>query len=286
MLTFFGSDRFYPLPTSVSCKKNHLGVIICQSSTIRLKLPSGSSAKMARFLFRMLFAAYSLASVSATSPFITLRVRMADGTVERLQASDTLPLAEALSPVTKGLKDKNVSIVTGSSSSKLDTSKTVQELGLKHGSLLSLVSAKTKTKKELTQKKQPSTSAFRYSPFPDLAKDYKTALRKRLAKRSSGSSYSDIADIQSAMHVVEHQATGPVLRVYMCRVSAERFATKGGSCALLLGNFQRERVKARSSHHLVNSHVGQEFKRDACGVVAGTGTSWLDLFVSRRSAQG
>ena len=170
--------------------------------------------------------------------------------MQRLQVTndkEDLTLQDALRPLLSKNSDK-LSILMGSK--KLDGSKTLVELGLKHGSLLTLANNQKKSgSSQLTQRKKEEPSA-RFDPFPDLAKDYKAAMRKRLISRNTGSSYADLADLQSALHTVEPQGKGPLLRVYMCRTSAERFATKGGDCALLLGSFQRERIKPRAKTSL------------------------------------
>ena len=196
-----------------------------------------------------------------------LRVRMADGSMERLQippgAETTMSLQAALAGLISDDEDKdNLTIRIGSSTVE-DDSQTLAALGLKRGSLISLVSQKNTEKTSKPQEPYFSSPVSdRWDPFPDIAKDYHKAVRKTKTRRSSqsGMSYGDLANLQSSMHLVEPQPEGPVKRVYMCANSAQRFqancykkAKNEFECrtALLLGTVQRERAdlkqKARTS---------------------------------------
>lgn len=191
-----------------------------------------------------------------------LRVRLEDGTMERIQIppgqESILSIKQAVSKVTSNME--GLSILFGSSPIS-DDSMTLTELGLKHGSLVTLHHQKSSTSSSssLKQKKQGAKTitkkSDRWDPFPELAKDYESAKRHTARRRSAGSgmSYGDLAKLQSSLHTVEPQPTGPFQRVYMCRKSAERFQA---SClsqktqsyhnrvGLLLGNISRERVDA------------------------------------------
>jgi hypothetical protein len=195
--------------------------------------------------------------------------------MERVQvASDGLTLKEALTPVAR--RDEKVSITTtrGSTTQLLDDAKTLSELGLKHGSLIQLSSttgAKPLIKKTLTKKvKTEETKKERFDPFPDLAKDYEAVLRKTKAKRG-GMSYGTLASLQEALHTVEPQQEGKLKRIYMCRVSAERFQSNGitvnkkkkrqdisARVGLLLGTIQRERVDTKPKPRTSLSSISED----------------------------
>lgn len=204
---------------------------------------------------------------------IVLRVRLANGSMERIQleegSEETLTLGDVLKPlgVTSG-----ASVKIGATTTK-SKEKNLKELEIKHGSLITVLPPP----KSLSESQPVSRIAARkaavareWDPYPDLAKDYESVMLKTKTKRSSGRgmSYSDISKLQSSLHVVDPQKEGPLLRVYMCKFSAERFYSNGVVTAkkkgkptkqsfesrlgLLLGTIQRERVdrkpkKARTS---------------------------------------
>jgi hypothetical protein len=188
--------------------------------------------------------------------------------MERIQIADPglfdkMTLQEALSAVpSDAVQD---TLIQSGGLAITDYSKTLAELGLGHGSLLTVISKK----KKATKQQSPSFAAKKtesFDPFPDLAKDYETALVRARTRRSNsrGMSFSTMASIQDAMHTVEPQPEGKIKRVYMCATSAARFqsncivTSKKNSkphienrVGLLLGTVQRERVnskpKARTS---------------------------------------
>jgi hypothetical protein len=164
---------------------------------------------------------------------------------------------------------ENDTIKVGNQAVNSNDGRTLKDLGIQHGSIITVVPNVTS---------RPPSGASRFSkskqdsqvwdPFPDLAKDYSQALLKTKRRRSSqnGMSYGDIAQLQSSLHVIEPQKEGPLKRLYMCQVSAERFRNNGRMqkkgqskpdiscrCGLLLGTIQQERVdqhrpkKARTS---------------------------------------
>jgi ribosome-binding protein aMBF1 (putative translation factor) len=190
-----------------------------------------------------------------------LRVRLEDGTMERIQVppgqESILSIKQAVSKVTSNIE--GLSILFGSSPIS-DDSMTLTELGLKHGSLVTLLSSSPKQKKKgessITKTIQKTKESDRWDPFPEIAKDYESAVRNTKRRRSTGSgmSYGDLAKLQSSLHTVEPQPEGPFQRVYMCRKSAERFQkdclsqktqSYHNRVGLLLGNISRERVDAR-----------------------------------------
>ena len=203
---------------------------------------------------------------------IVLRIRLADGSMERVQIEegkeDSLTLDDILRPFDVP-NDASIQ-VSGAHANTKDSI-----ANLKHGSMITVVppsKPSTIEKQEsrfakLRSKKSTEGGEGDWNPYPDLAKDYDSLLLKTKSKRFSGGkmSYSDISKLQSALHVVEPQKDGPLKRVYMCRVSAERFYSngvtkakgkkKGSSGAstgtaqcrvgLLLGTIQTERVDKR-----------------------------------------
>jgi hypothetical protein len=185
-------------------------------------------------------------------------------------AEDTMTIGDILKPFS--IEDDATIQVAGSSTKVIeDTSNTLlASLPVKHGSLITIQSSTSSNTKKPTESRfsQLKVEHRSWDPFPDLAKDYEHALLKSKTQRASSKSmsYKAIAQLQSALHVVEAQPEGPLKRVYMCRYSAERFHVngmvkkkekndKGGVLSrvgLLLGTVQRERVdksprKARTS---------------------------------------
>jgi hypothetical protein len=175
-------------------------------------------------------------------------------------SEDTTTLSKILSPLSQ---DDKATVQVGTTTIK-DTSQTLSSLGLKHGSLIKITPPRPASKTAQASRFKIEKSN-RFDPFPDLARDYQMAIRRKAQRGTTGKmSYGDLAHVQSALHVVEPQPEGPLKRVYMCRVSAERFqsncivATKNkkpsiaSRVALLFGTIQRERVdlkpvKARTS---------------------------------------
>lgn len=210
----------------------------------------------------------AISAGASSQPGIVLRVRTTNGSIERLQippgAQDSMSLKDALS-VLLSSSDEKPAIKIGSSMVD-DDSQTIANLGLKQGSLISLMKkdgGNQKTRKQDTYfASKTQKTRDRWDPFPDLAKDYDTAVRKTKTRRNSqnGMSYGDLANLQSSLHVIEPQQEGTLKRVYMCAKSAHRLHDNGFKknkkefecrTALLLGTIQRERVelkpKARTS---------------------------------------
>lgn len=186
---------------------------------------------------------------------------------------------------------------------EVDPSKTVSELGLRHGSLVSVVppprpkpTAEEKAAAALAAAKDAATKSDRWDPFPSLAKSsgYSSQARRTKAvsrARSGGMSYSAISDLRSSMHEVEPQNEGSVKRIYMCTTSADRFrdgchvvptkkqmkaAAKAGRpkpqietrnrCALLFGTAATERVDQKREK-VRTSLSTPLYEREMCQVV-------------------
>jgi hypothetical protein len=204
-----------------------------------------------------------MASASSASNGIIIRIRLGDGSMEKVQvptgAEESMTVSEILGPFS--VPDGS-SIQAGNSKVEDATSSTLAGLGLKHGSIITITSP-TSQKPAESRFSQLVPDSNIWNPFPDLAKDYKQALLKTKTRRSSqkGMSYADIARLQSSLHTVDPQPEGPLKRVYMCKHSAERFQSNGilakqkgiqVRVGLLLGTIQTERVqktpkKARTS---------------------------------------
>ena len=151
----------------------------------------------------------------------------------------------------------------------LETS--LEDLGFKHGSLVTIHSHTNKDVSSQPPKSKMRTSNKqqhrRFDPFPELAKDYDTALRNAKIRRNTAggsTSYSTLAALQSSLHTVEPQSIGTIQRIYMCHVAAAKFharcsnkdptsASSRNGVALLLGTITTERKdlhqpkKARTS---------------------------------------
>lgn len=112
-----------------------------------------------------------------------------------------------------------------------DREKTASELGLKHGSMITILPPmdnKGAAASDESGDKNSNEEIDRYDPFPDLAKSYSYSAVSRRARAMSrgvsrGMTYGDISRVRSAMHAVGPQSKGPLTRVYVCQVGAARF---------------------------------------------------------------
>ena len=136
----------------------------------------------------------------------------------------------------------------------------LDELGFKHGSLVTIQSNNSRKDIATSKRDSPQTKSKwntsnkqhhqRFDPYPELAKDYDTALRNAKIRRNTAgglTSYSTLAALQSSLHTVEPQSVGTIQRVYMCHVAAAKFQARattssgGNGMALLLGTITTER---------------------------------------------
>ena len=180
-----------------------------------------------------------------------LRIRFHDGTMQKIQIppgkEDEITLAQALSPFQLSSNDNTIQIGSDLIS---NVSQTLSMLKLKHGSLIALGTKKrneTKISQTTTTPTTTTTTAKKrgFDPYPELAKDYTAALRTK-TRRRGGMTYGDLALLQSSLHIVEPQPKGPIERIYMCRISAERFIpTNQPRMGLLLGTIAKERLDTR-----------------------------------------
>ena len=173
------------------------------------------------------------------------RVAVPKGSEDEMTLADVLSRASAsatagnenkgMNGVQKGLK---ITIGQGPAQREIDDeskSKTVSELGLKQGTIVTLVppgqsgsSGMTKaTKPKLPLAVGDASDSDRFDPFPDLAKPaaHSAAARRlrALSHSSRGTSYDQISKLREYMHNVEPQPEGSVKRVYVCTRSADRF---------------------------------------------------------------
>mmetsp|Transcript_24212 Transcript_24212/g.67066 ORF Transcript_24212/g.67066 Transcript_24212/m.67066 type:complete len:555 (-) Transcript_24212:92-1756(-) len=227
-------------------------------------------------LLLLVLLSCSLPSYASTNPSsMVLRVRLADGSMERIQVDegkeDTLTLEDVLKPF--GVPD-DASVAIGTTKNA-EKGEILAKLGIRHGSMITVLAPKVKMTSggggggddkpisRFSKRKAEASKRGGWNPYPDLAKDYDSLVLETAKRRSSrqAMSYSDISKLQSSLHVLEPQQEGPLLRVYMCRVSAERFYSNGVVAAskkskkkqpqyncrvgLLLGTIQRERVDQR-----------------------------------------
>ncbi|KAL9179419.1 hypothetical protein ACHAXT_008709 [Thalassiosira profunda] len=200
---------------------------------------------MRRLHSLLLLAIAILASAGAAGPTV-LRIRTASGPVLRVplpneDASTTLSSILAAAGVEPddaakcqvGLPGKaggGDPDILDLSPESADAQKTAAELGLKHGSLITILPPPMDkpSKTDAASASIKEEDADRFDPFPDLAKStsYSAASRRSRALSrgvSRGRTYGDISRVRSTMHAVEPQSKGPLTRVYVCQVGAARF---------------------------------------------------------------
>ena len=228
---------------------------------------------MRHFIIFIAHLCLSIQLAVANSSATIIRVRTIDGSVLRVPLkddADSTTLSSILTAAGVSLQDVKCQLGPPSKLSGADIEKTAAELGIKHGSMITLVSTKPAEKPAAKDVKEAldNKDSDRYDPFPDLAKSNSySALSRRsraLAGASRGRSYGEISRVREAMHNIEPQSEGPLGRVYVCRVGAARFqnhcvvntASGGGSkkkkkkvessienrIALLFGTINKERV--------------------------------------------
>ncbi len=241
---------------------------------------------MVSFTTRTLCSYFALCALSvltaASGPAvpIILRVRKADGSMGKIQISDLE--STTLSSVLSTFSEESGLVKCKISNKEIkDTDKPLSEFELKNGSLITITPPKKPQPSEAEEKieKSSSTRYTDFDPYPDLARSSHSAAARRsraLARlpNKRGMTYSDISNLHSFMHLIEPQPDGPIKRVYMCSIGAQRFkdnctimptkkqlkATKGKAkpqiknrCAVLFGTVNKERVdqsvntKARTS---------------------------------------
>ena len=231
----------------------------------------------------------------STSKPLVLRIRQLDGSIQRLQfqAKETTGSLNGISLEQVLQKSRDILELSmegqephkecalqfgnhcfplkmdGEGEEQMD--KSLEELGIRHGSLLSIVpgidSGNSTTpekggglqqKKKTVDQKQPSSSSDRWDPYPELAKDYEKTVRQIERRKLTGGrlSFADLSKLHRALHVVEAQPTASLLRLYLCPVVAERFATAsktgsslGARVALLFGTIHRERRDPKKLRH-------------------------------------
>ena len=182
-------------------------------------------------------------SASGPAAPLILRIRKADGSMGKIQIANQE--STTLSSVLSTFSSNDASSSSSSSSSAKcsiankeisDTDKPISSFNLKNGSIISITPPK-KSKQEIKAEQEAkeiasaSLSANRYTafdPYPSLARGSHSAAARRsraLARlpNKRSMSYSDIANLHSFMHTIEPQPEGPIKRIYMCHVSAQRF---------------------------------------------------------------
>ena len=223
------------------------------------------------FLFSFFIAEkHGLCAGSSIPSSLVLRLRLADGSIEKIQIlegkEETMTLEDILRPFEVS---DDASIKVGSNTVN-SQGQSLKDLGVKHGTMITIASPVNQNDDKAIRTSRFSTTTdpqnSAWSPFPDLAKDYEHALLRTRTRRSSQKrmSYGDIAHLQSSLHSIEPQQEGPLKRVYICRISAERFHAGGITknkkakgkkkgpdsditcrVGLLLGTIQKERVDSR-----------------------------------------
>ena len=194
----------------------------------------------------ILLASYTTLVTSTTSPTI-LRIRTVDGSVLRVPLPNDDPTSTLSSILTSvgvandngddstplkcqvGLPGRSDCTTLDISKTSTDGQKTAQELGLKHGSMITILPPPiiNKSTQDVSTSNTNNNNNDRFDPFPDIAKStsYSSASKRAraLARGSRSMNYGDISKVRSTMHTVEPQSKGSLLRVYVCSVAAARF---------------------------------------------------------------
>lgn len=240
--------RFYYTCQKISRKISFLEKIYTTMMAVqrreRAKRRTSYSMRLVQTVLLLVAAA---ARAETGSPFI-LRVRLPDGSMQRLDVSadpESLLLKDALQPL---MPTTSKDIAIKLQNTVLDESQTLSALGLQHGSLITLAS--TTVKKPATKK--PTTQKPSFIPFPELAKDYHSAVRQAQRRRNAGS-FADLAHISDNLHRVEPQPQGPLQKISMCATCAEAFATGTSPSALLWGTVHRQRSDAKKARTSLSS---------------------------------
>lgn len=219
------------------------------------------------------------ASDGATGGGMLLRIRLEDGSMQKIKVPEDKQDSWTLSQILGEFKTSDDATIQVGPKKISDPAQPLSALPLKHGSLITLL--KKKSPKDAQEPKaKPSfisdSSSSTWHPFPDLARDYHSALRQKARRRgtSGGMSYGDLANIQSELHIVEPQNEGSLKRLYMCRISGERFRssciTKGrissNRVGLMFGTVQRERVDSHRAPKTRTSLSSTPSAQDYCQV--------------------
>ena len=249
-----------------------------------------------KWLLLIWYGSISIASCAPSSDLLILRVRKTDGSMDRIvvpkDQQESTTLASILSSYQSegkndGEEQLKCQIGTGNGPSRsfvdiTNTDQSISSLNLKNGSIINILAPKGINKRKETSGEEDEVKKYdieRYTdfdPFPDIAKSSHSiasrrsrALSRLPSKRSM--TYGDISKLRQHMHVIEPQPNGPITRIYMCNLGAQRFKDnctvmptkrqlKEGQrnikytnrCAILFGSVNTERVdqskrKARTS---------------------------------------
>ena len=239
------------------------------------------------------------AGAAPSKDLLILRVRKTDGSMDRVVVpKDQLETTTLSSILSSYISEEEVGdgenkspkcqIGNGGPSSRTFTDVTnadqsISSFNLQNGSIINIIPSKSKdtdddndTNGANNNNKNLPKRYTAFDPYPDIAKSsYSMASRRSKAlsrlpsKRSM--SYGDITKLRDHMHTFEPQAVGPIKRIYMCHLGAQRFKDnctimptkkqlKAGQkeikhanrCAILFGTTNTERVdqskrKARTS---------------------------------------
>jgi hypothetical protein len=202
-----------------------------------------------RLAVLMMSIFHAAACVSAASTTI-IRIRTVDGSVLRVPLPDDDSSCTISSILSTAGIDIDAADGEGKGSVKCqvgppgrqtdvldlspvgkDRDTTAEELGLKHGSMITILPPPMPQKNEeeaASSSVEEDENSNRFDPFPDLAKSISFSAANRRARAlsrgvSRGMTYGDISRVRSTMHTVEPQPTGPLNRVYVCQVGAARF---------------------------------------------------------------
>jgi len=251
----------------------------------------------------VLLAMPASSSSSSSPSAIVLRVRLPDGSMERLalpasigenEVDVDLTLRQVLSGILANLKDEDngeddtMKVLLGPAREVLDLSRPVSSLRLSNGALLTLVSSSKSGRASTTPaRNQPlalstvasSSASGGFDPFPDLAKNREFAVQQTKKRRRMGTSrasFSQLQDWQSALHLVEPQPEGALKRVYMCHVSASRFQAncvelqRKWAAAASTGNGATSKKKGKATKSKKNESQKQSQQQQHAALLLGT----------------
>ena len=232
--------------------------------------PTTTTKQSPRWLWTLLVLAicspHHHATASSTSNNFVVRIRQTNGMVQRVGLDPEKAPQLTLRQVVKDFLEENdedeaeacsvqiggqcIPLDNHDSANAADEDTTLESLGVRHGSLLTLIPP-GRTNKGLQKKPKEVATAktATWHPYPDLAKDYQSALRQ-IRRRSNAASYSQLSTLHRSLHVVEAQPTGTLYRLYLCSKAAERFASQPAPrAAMLWGTIHRERQDLKRVRH-------------------------------------
>lgn len=218
------------------------------------------------YLLCLFVSIYSVYARPSSSTSLTLRFRALNGSIVRVDGCKGEEMLKDI--LARNEITSDGMILESGDIGRVDAVKSLNELDLKNGSLITIKSSSTVTtggglQKRKTKSNALSSHSSTWQPFPGLAKpDYANIVRRAKARANikSSMSYSDLNDITSALHVIEAQKEGNLKRIYLCADSAQKFqansikhSSLNPKVALLFGTFHKERETERKARTSLSS---------------------------------